>query len=260
MIKKKLIILYLFCSFISYAQEEICGEVMYKEEANISLFFQTISITKFNSKQAFTKFIHYKKAKPFLDGTYDAEHSTRTQELVFSSNDNTNFVYNSKNETYFTDNFWRPTLVVKDDDFDWNWELINKTKKIGKFNCQKASIKFRGRTFIAWFTKEIPLPFGPRKFKGLPGLILEIYDDEEMWYMKALEVKLYDKCKIDLTEFEKAKPKSISIQKYLKTVDSLHINDAKKELSRLGKEARINIPSECERFYNGQMVEIFEKK
>lgn len=58
-----------------------------------------------------------------------------------------------------------------------NWKLKDEYKNISGFDCQKASIFFRGRNYDAWFTTEIPLPFGPWKFGGLPGLILEVYDD-----------------------------------------------------------------------------------
>ncbi|MBK1439170.1 GLPGLI family protein [Parapedobacter sp. ISTM3] len=53
------------------------------------------------------------------------------------------------------------------------WELINEKKAIGNFTCQKAVGTFRGRTYDAWFTPDIPLPYGPWKLGGLPGLILE---------------------------------------------------------------------------------------
>ena len=29
---------------------------------------------------------------------------------------------------------------------------------------------------FAWYTDEIPLPFGPTRSRGLPGLVLEIYE------------------------------------------------------------------------------------
>ena len=59
------------------------------------------------------------------------------------------------------------------------WLLLNEEKKIGALSCQKATTTFRGRHYTAWYTMEIPIPFGPWKFNGLPGMILEIYDDKK---------------------------------------------------------------------------------
>ena len=57
------------------------------------------------------------------------------------------------------------------------WDISNKElKKIGKYTCNKATVYFRGRTYIAWYTKEIGTLFGPWKLYGTPGLILEAYD------------------------------------------------------------------------------------
>lgn len=70
-----------------------------------------------------------------------------------------------------------------------SWELTSETKKIGDHVVHKATCHFRGRDYTAWFTTDIPLPYGPWKLQGLPGLILEAYDThkEIYWYFKALE-------------------------------------------------------------------------
>lgn len=60
-----------------------------------------------------------------------------------------------------------------------NWKLIDGTKVINTFNCKKAEVTFKGRNWIAWYSPEIPLPYGPYKFSGLPGLIVKIADDKE---------------------------------------------------------------------------------
>ena len=67
-----------------------------------------------------------------------------------------------------------------------NWKIFPETKRIGKFKVKKATAYFRGREYTAWYTTEIPLPFGPWKLNGLPGLILEAYDTnrEIYWYFK----------------------------------------------------------------------------
>ncbi len=43
---------------------------------------------------------------------------------------------------------------------------------------RKAKTKFRGRNYIAWYTAEIPISDGPYKFRGLPGLIVKLYDSK----------------------------------------------------------------------------------
>lgn len=59
-----------------------------------------------------------------------------------------------------------------------NWKLINERKQIKDLILQKATTKWGGRNWIAWFATEIPFQEGPYKFHGLPGLIVEIYDDK----------------------------------------------------------------------------------
>ncbi|MCY1663175.1 GLPGLI family protein [Chryseobacterium sp. SL1] len=62
--------------------------------------------------------------------------------------------------------------VIKD------WKLIDETKIINTINCKKAKVSYKGRNWTAWYSAEIPLPYGPYKFSGLPGLIIKITDDK----------------------------------------------------------------------------------
>jgi GLPGLI family protein len=68
------------------------------------------------------------------------------------------------------------------------WEVKEEQKKVGRFNCQKAIGKFRGRTYTAWFTPEIPIHFGPWKLHGLPGLIVEVADDQKALLMQVQSI------------------------------------------------------------------------
>lgn len=63
-----------------------------------------------------------------------------------------------------------------------DWKLEKETKEIGSLICRKATTSFRGREYTAWYTLEIPLPYGPWKLHGLPGLILEAYDTNKEVY------------------------------------------------------------------------------
>lgn len=59
-----------------------------------------------------------------------------------------------------------------------NWKLVDETKVINTINCKKAEVTFKGRNWIAWYSPEVPLPYGPYKFSGLPGLIIKVTDDK----------------------------------------------------------------------------------
>lgn len=70
------------------------------------------------------------------------------------------------------------------------WDLKDEFKTISNYKCQKAVGNFRGRTYEAWFTSEIPLSFGPWKLAGLPGLILEVYDLKHEIYYTAEKIEI----------------------------------------------------------------------
>ncbi|MBL3546148.1 GLPGLI family protein [Chryseobacterium rhizosphaerae] len=57
-----------------------------------------------------------------------------------------------------------------------NWTISDEIKKSENYILQKASTRFGGRSWTAWFCKDIPFNEGPFKFRGLPGLIFELSD------------------------------------------------------------------------------------
>ncbi|HNL38731.1 MAG TPA: GLPGLI family protein [Saprospiraceae bacterium] len=68
------------------------------------------------------------------------------------------------------------------------WEIFPEFKQFGPYSCQKAIGAFRGRTYEVWFAPDIPIPSGPYKLGGLPGLILEAQSIDG--FVKFLFVKL----------------------------------------------------------------------
>ncbi|MDH6252206.1 GLPGLI family protein [Chryseobacterium sp. H1D6B] len=74
---------------------------------------------------------------------------------------------------------------------DLKWQLTNEKKKIGNFEVQKAFTEYSGRKWTAWFCNEIPLSYGPYVFYGLPGLILELYDDKKDFKFSFVKNKNY---------------------------------------------------------------------
>lgn len=70
-----------------------------------------------------------------------------------------------------------------------DWKLEKELSKLQKFDVQKASASFGGRKWIAWFTREIPFNEGPYKFRGLPGLILEIQDTKGQYKFSLVKIQ-----------------------------------------------------------------------
>lgn len=75
------------------------------------------------------------------------------------------------------------------------WKLTSKNKIIGKNTCYKA-ILIEGNKLLgfnqnmiieAWYTPEIPVPFGPLHFEGLPGLILELSLGPKTYYASSIK-------------------------------------------------------------------------
>ena len=60
-----------------------------------------------------------------------------------------------------------------------NWQITDDTATRGEFHCQKAVGHFKGRDYTAWFCPDLPLHIGPWELNGLPGVIVEAYDERK---------------------------------------------------------------------------------
>ncbi len=60
----------------------------------------------------------------------------------------------------------------------FNWKLEKGYKEILGYKCQKATVKYGGRKYIAWYANDIPINNGPYVFQDLPGLILNLESED----------------------------------------------------------------------------------
>ena len=208
---------------IFFAQENnLCGEINYTQVINITSVFEQKFSLKFTNKQSLYEEINIKSTNDKTNKSTSEKGLTNTI-IVGRANKISNFFYNEINNFYFRHVFLNEVLLVKEDMFKWVWDLQPETKTIGTFVCQKATIKFRGRNYIAWFTNEIPVPFGPWKFQGLSGLILEVYDEAKEFHIYTDNIKIENKvCTIDIDKNQFIK--TLNIDEYLLKKEEL-LND-----------------------------------
>lgn len=75
------------------------------------------------------------------------------------------------------------------------WAMLKGDTVISGYQCRKAETTFRGRKYIAWYSQDVEMPFGPYLFGGLPGLIFCLYDTEKhyIFTLSGLEkIEYYD--------------------------------------------------------------------
>lgn len=87
------------------------------------------------------------------------------------------FMDYAKGVLTFTGRLGNTDFIYEEDIPAIEWKIEDSTDVIGSHTVQKAVCSFRGRNYTVWFTPDIPVPYGPWKFSGLPGLILSVYDD-----------------------------------------------------------------------------------
>jgi GLPGLI family protein len=76
--------------------------------------------------------------------------------------------------------------------YPMQWKIMAETRVIDTLQCTMATCRFRGRNYIAWFCPDIPLPYGPWKMGGLPGLIIELIDEQDNMLMSLTSISKTD--------------------------------------------------------------------
>lgn len=121
---------------------------------------------------------------------------------------------------------------------EWNIESDSMKVVLGH-ECQKATCSFRGRKWTAWFALDVPVSDGPLKFCGLPGLIMEVYDNRGKQYYFCINgmqqvsatpitFGILDK---DFKHFQKTDRKDFLLSKYRYLRNQNSINEASTGIS-----------------------------
>ena len=104
-----------------------------------------------------------------------------------------------------------------------DWELQGDTLTVCGYLCQKASCRFRGIDYIAWFAPDLSISNGPWKFGGLPGLILKVYDVDKHNVIECIKIES-SKEKFPIYRFDEKHFKNIELTKLRKLDEEIYNN------------------------------------
>lgn len=101
--------------------------------------------------------------------TEDASYSWRNSELKLYRN----FEKDKKTDVV---EMLGKTYIVEDSLHTPVWRIGNQIKDIAGYICMRADMEdpIKKQKITAWFAQDIPVPAGPERSHGLPGLILEL--------------------------------------------------------------------------------------
>lgn len=100
------------------------------------------------------------------------------------------FIRKTKSKTFVEKEIDNQTYILEEKT-EKNWILTTETKKIGSYNCYKATAEktIKNKIIVpitAWYCPEIAYQFGPNGFGNLPGLIVELQIDNVIYGLKSI--------------------------------------------------------------------------
>lgn len=253
---KNIVLLFFMCSLSCLCQDN-CGNILYKVTGTYDIIYYTM---RFSNKYSYYEETKIQKESEKIEVL--KENSNLIKNVTIQKQSlKPMFFFNDRKELYFlTEYVSGKTDIVKETNIKWDWKILPDEKKIGNFTVQKTTAKFRGSSFTAWFTNKIPLPYGPWKAKDLPGIILEIYDDNNLLHITAIKVSLTgENCKNPIDK--KIFTNSIDMYTFLKKQKLEDIDFIKKLNAKLPKSAKkFNVNEDCDDCPKQLKLENFEEK
>jgi GLPGLI family protein len=199
----------------------------------------------YNMKQVAKNIDLTTNIKTYLSGNGEKSLYVEDFRNSYQENNSSNDIINlptENNPTYFKD--LKNKIVIYNDHIRFNffniidsigtldWKIEAEKKEILGYSCQKATLNFRGRSFIVYFSQKISTSDGPLKFSGLPGLILEVFSDDSVasFHYLAESIK-FPKDKIEIKNVYEGK-KTITYSEYLQKYEEKY----KESLTRIINE------------------------
>lgn len=227
----------LIASVTVYSQNTIVRYVEYRKDVQQT----NVSFLIYDDKSSLNFPIYNKDYKTYQELLNDKSYTE----------DERNIRNYTKKDLYSNEFFVESEVVNKpflyrDEIPTINWTFEKGSEKILNYDCNIATAKFRGRNYKVWYAKEIPVPIGPWKLGGLPGLILKVDGDKGEYTFEATELVFNSKLPrphkfVDL--YTKYSKYIIPFSKYVEVENKLNEEQRQKIIAQLPKNTNLTISS-----------------
>lgn len=213
-LKNSLFLLLLFINFIQ--AQEFQGRAIYISKQFNNVVFDTKSMSdekvkalneKINKMFEKTFVLNFNKAESIYQQEQKLK-ETGSRGSTFASELEGELYKNNQTKKYLkAEEFANKNYIISDVLKNYNWDLTQESKKIGGYTCYKAiSItkvtkkelqeyevekvkqsknktsffnleKPKDKIITVWYNPEIPVSHGPNQYWGLPGLIMEVFEN-----------------------------------------------------------------------------------
>jgi GLPGLI family protein len=188
--KFKLILIFLLIANLHFSQnanKAVVIEVIYQHSLFNNLFNYEASLIVNDSLGQYT--VNYLGETKEKDGII-----FKNQQDVYTN------IYNYKSKKSTEQKKLQNKEIIKSNwKSDFIWQITKESKIINGYKAIKATTdsyelkkndNFYFGKAIAWFTTEIPIPLGPARYSGLPGLILlvEFENSNASYSIKSLKL------------------------------------------------------------------------
>ncbi len=218
-------ILFGLINYSFYGQKFTSGEIIYQKSIIIdqdkvsSKDILSKGIKDISSKHTYLLLFNENRSKFTFQDNMDSESSSKEKyfsKLASILCDDYNYYYDKLNSAGGIIEYGDGMLIA--DTVKLDWIITNENKMIGEYLCYKATFltvikNYKGVEkkilITAWFAPSIPISVGPKKYKGLPGLILELQDQLSIVYATSIKLK-----EIEDSRVEVPKGKTITKEEY----------------------------------------------
>ncbi|TCP28159.1 GLPGLI family protein [Tenacibaculum skagerrakense] len=208
---KLFVLLFLYCLQTFSQQKQ--GKLTYNVYLNVENFNKNLSKSKKSSKERIktllakqgtkTYNLYFKNNESIFkeEKRLKVDNSRKKMDLVSIFAGKGKYYYNRKsNEILIEKEVIGEDFIVKSSP-DYNWNLTQETKKIGNYNCYKATttqivITEKGekkeKPIVAWYSPDLPISFGIKDFQGLPGATIFLNEQTIIYSLSEVKFNFLD--------------------------------------------------------------------